>query len=333
MWRLSGLTRRVYLRWRPATHLRDVHVTAEPLQPASSSIASSGVLSLHAQIAYTRRASTPLRVVSPPNGAEGQESEQALSVDVIVHEMPPPPNLSAASATAKAPKVVEEWPAALAGREVSRSTFHVPPRSSSPAINPTLDDPKSISDAFATAHSVIAADPSGHGVSSSAAGGTAALRKRAARALTQLYSSSERGSVYDVQLPSVLVPSPREWSDEAPHLYVVTLVLRRGDSVSADPLEVISIPFGFRSVQISDGVVKLNGQPVLIKGVNRHEHVSAQELAPMLAPPACGPSLTDPSLRCRLVTEKPFPTLSRHLRIRTLGTSSHASRCARTLSP
>ena len=29
---------------------------------------------------------------------------------------------------------------------------------------------------------------------------------------------------------------------------------------------------GFRQVEISGGLLKLNGQPLLIRGVNRHEH-------------------------------------------------------------
>ncbi len=65
------------------------------------------------------------------------------------------------------------------------------------------------------------------------------------------------------------VPSPRKWSAEAPYLYQVLLTLRdeRGKVV-----EVEQCRFGFRTVKIERGQLLVNGVPVLIKGVDRHEH-------------------------------------------------------------
>ncbi len=37
-------------------------------------------------------------------------------------------------------------------------------------------------------------------------------------------------------------------------------------------LEVEACDVGFRRVEISNGLLKLNGKPLLIRGVNRHEH-------------------------------------------------------------
>lgn len=63
--------------------------------------------------------------------------------------------------------------------------------------------------------------------------------------------------------------NPRKWSAEQPHLYTVILTLRneRGEVV-----EIESARFGIRKVEIKSDQLLLNGRPILIKGVNRHEH-------------------------------------------------------------
>jgi beta-galactosidase len=65
------------------------------------------------------------------------------------------------------------------------------------------------------------------------------------------------------------VADPRKWSAEAPNLYAATLTLK---SASGAVVEIIPARVGFRKVEILGGRVLVNGQPVLIKGVNRHEH-------------------------------------------------------------
>ena len=69
----------------------------------------------------------------------------------------------------------------------------------------------------------------------------------------------------------------RAWSDESPVLYRLeaTLVqLERGKSGTEDTVVVDSFTttIGFRSIRIEDRQLLINGQPVLIKGVNRHDH-------------------------------------------------------------
>ena len=59
------------------------------------------------------------------------------------------------------------------------------------------------------------------------------------------------------------VASPLLWTAETPHLY--TLVLEA-------PRQVIAVKVGFRTVEIRDGQLRVNGVPILLKGVNRHEH-------------------------------------------------------------
>ncbi|HEX7526846.1 MAG TPA: glycoside hydrolase family 2 TIM barrel-domain containing protein, partial [Gaiellaceae bacterium] len=59
------------------------------------------------------------------------------------------------------------------------------------------------------------------------------------------------------------VHAPQLWSAERPALYTLEL--------TADG-ETVSTAFGFRQIEIRDRQLLVNGEPVLIAGVNRHEH-------------------------------------------------------------
>lgn len=65
------------------------------------------------------------------------------------------------------------------------------------------------------------------------------------------------------------VPAPHKWSAETPHLYRLTLTLldELGECIECEAHDV-----GFRAVEISGGLLRVNGQPLLIRGANRHEH-------------------------------------------------------------
>jgi beta-galactosidase len=65
------------------------------------------------------------------------------------------------------------------------------------------------------------------------------------------------------------VENPHKWSAEAPYLYTVLLKLKDAND---NIIEIQSCKFGFRSSEIKDGQLLVNGKPILIKGVNRHEH-------------------------------------------------------------
>ncbi len=67
----------------------------------------------------------------------------------------------------------------------------------------------------------------------------------------------------------VEVDRPLQWSAEHPHLY--TLLISLVDDFD-EIREVISTRVGFRTVEIRDGMLQVNGVPVHLKGVNRHEH-------------------------------------------------------------
>ena len=65
------------------------------------------------------------------------------------------------------------------------------------------------------------------------------------------------------------VPKALTWTAETPHLY--TLVLTLFDD-KGRVLEAISQAVGIRTVEIRGPLFLVNGQPIKIKGVNRHEH-------------------------------------------------------------
>lgn len=72
---------------------------------------------------------------------------------------------------------------------------------------------------------------------------------------------------YEVHL-SRFVENPLKWSAEHPNLY--TLVLGLKDE-QGNIIETESCKVGFRKFEIKDGVMCINGQRIVFKGVNRHE--------------------------------------------------------------
>ena len=67
------------------------------------------------------------------------------------------------------------------------------------------------------------------------------------------------------------VNNPVLWSAETPKLYALTLTVAGSDDVTS---EVIPLRIGFRSFELKDGLLKLNGKRIEFKGVNRHEFSS-----------------------------------------------------------
>ena len=63
--------------------------------------------------------------------------------------------------------------------------------------------------------------------------------------------------------------NPQKWSAEDPYLYTIVLTLK---NPVGQTIEVESCKIGFRQVEIKNKELLINGQPVLMKGVNRHDH-------------------------------------------------------------
>ncbi|HEX2920542.1 MAG TPA: glycoside hydrolase family 2 TIM barrel-domain containing protein [Bacteroidales bacterium] len=67
----------------------------------------------------------------------------------------------------------------------------------------------------------------------------------------------------NVQFP---VSNPLKWTAETPDLYTLVLTSTTG--------EILSSRIGFREVEIRGRIFMVNGKPIKLKGVNRHEHWS-----------------------------------------------------------
>ncbi|MDO5308189.1 MAG: glycoside hydrolase family 2 TIM barrel-domain containing protein [Planctomycetia bacterium] len=77
---------------------------------------------------------------------------------------------------------------------------------------------------------------------------------------------SRQSKVLTFDIP---VKAPKLWSAETPWLYPVHLTVYDDDYEKT--LET-SFNVGFRKVEIKDGVLTVNNKPILVKGVDRHEH-------------------------------------------------------------
>lgn len=65
------------------------------------------------------------------------------------------------------------------------------------------------------------------------------------------------------------VPKVAAWSAEAPNLYTLVVTLTSPDGAV---VEATACRVGFRRVELGDRELLINGKPVMIKGMNRHEH-------------------------------------------------------------
>lgn len=80
----------------------------------------------------------------------------------------------------------------------------------------------------------------------------------------KLVPNSENPSVeLDTRLNEI-----KAWSAEDPNLYRLNIELKKDGETS----QAISTKVGFRTVKMKGGKMLVNGQPILLKGVNRHDH-------------------------------------------------------------
>ena len=63
------------------------------------------------------------------------------------------------------------------------------------------------------------------------------------------------------------VDNPKKWTAETPTLYTLRVDLKDGERL----LESLTQPVGFRRIEIKNSQFLVNGKPILIKGVDRHE--------------------------------------------------------------
>ena len=78
-------------------------------------------------------------------------------------------------------------------------------------------------------------------------------------------------NTHQATLSADVDPSDLElWTAETPNLYTLTIAILSGDRKTV--LQVESCRVGFRTVDIHDGAVHINGRPIVVLGMNRHEH-------------------------------------------------------------
>lgn len=65
------------------------------------------------------------------------------------------------------------------------------------------------------------------------------------------------------------IENPLKWTAETPNLYTLILSLKNKDG---KVVETVRSMVGFRSVESKGGQVLINGKPIRLRGVNRHEH-------------------------------------------------------------
>jgi len=88
--------------------------------------------------------------------------------------------------------------------------------------------------------------------------------------LVDQFDTQQLFSVGDNHLEfSSVIPSIEAWSAEIPTLYRLSI---RIEEAQRGAQQHISHNIGFRNIQIADGVFRLNGQAVKLKGTNLHEH-------------------------------------------------------------
>lgn len=66
---------------------------------------------------------------------------------------------------------------------------------------------------------------------------------------------------------SVSIPDIMPWSAEQPNLYTITAEI----SSDSEIIETAETKIGFRTFELKDGIMYLNGKRIVFKGINRHE--------------------------------------------------------------
>ncbi|GLY42723.1 beta-galactosidase [Amycolatopsis sp. NBRC 101858] len=89
------------------------------------------------------------------------------------------------------------------------------------------------------------------------------------RTLSQRVDLGSAAAGQDVTVSAAQgVRAPKLWSAERPDLYTAVLLLR---DPAGKVVETLSARVGFREFRLADGLMRINGQPVTLRGTNRHE--------------------------------------------------------------
>jgi GNAT superfamily N-acetyltransferase len=107
------------------------------------------------------------------------------------------------------------------------------------------------------------------------------VRDSEGQALCRLESPPQLVSVGEHLFLSVsgLVPGIRPWSPDDPALFSVELALQVRD----ETVETRALRVGFRTIEVRDGQLRLNGAPIFLTGFNRHEDSPERNMCTDLA--------------------------------------------------
>lgn len=83
----------------------------------------------------------------------------------------------------------------------------------------------------------------------------------------ETYECQSHTANYREQLKTLTVKNASKWTAEAPYLYTLRVDLIEADTVAQTYRERI----GLRKVEVKNGVLTMNGQPIKLRGVNRHD--------------------------------------------------------------
>lgn len=75
------------------------------------------------------------------------------------------------------------------------------------------------------------------------------------------------GEVQSIQL-AAHIERPKKWSAEKPYLYTLLITVLDDQNQLQ---EAVSCKVGFRTFEIKDGLMRINGKRIVLKGTNRHE--------------------------------------------------------------
>lgn len=105
------------------------------------------------------------------------------------------------------------------------------------------------------------------------------------------------------------VPEAQVWSPTTPHLHQLRVTLLAADG---QPIDDLAVRFGLRRIEAHDGQLRLNGQPLTLRGYNRHEwHPQYGPCTPTLQMASDLQLLRD--LGCNFVRGSHYPQDSRFL--------------------
>ena len=83
------------------------------------------------------------------------------------------------------------------------------------------------------------------------------------------FSLEESKCCVSLLFDDIIIQDVKQWSAEKPNLYTLVLTLK---DKKGNVIEALSCKTGFRNVELKNGILYVNGEYVLLKGVDRHEH-------------------------------------------------------------